>query len=37
VLDSAERALARSTEWRAQLEKESWFAQAGRFVYECLE
>jgi hypothetical protein len=37
VLDSAERALARSTEWRAQLEKERWFAQAGRFVYECLE
>jgi hypothetical protein len=37
VLDSAERALARSTEWRARLEKERWFAQAGRFVYECLE
>jgi hypothetical protein len=34
VLDSAERALARSTPWRAQLERESWFAQAGRFVYE---
>ena len=36
VLDSAERALARSTPWRAQLEQESWFAQAGRFVYEYL-
>jgi hypothetical protein len=34
VLDSAERALARSTPWRAQLEREGWFAQAGRFVYE---
>ncbi len=36
VLESAERALARSTPWRAQLEQESWFAQAGRFVYEYL-
>ncbi len=36
VLDSAERALARSTPWRAQLERESWFAQAGRFIYEYL-
>src|ERR1700693_1223101 len=36
VLDSAERALARSTPWRARLEQESWFAQAGRFVYEFL-
>ena len=34
VLDSAERALARSTVWRARLEQESWFARAGRFVYE---
>ena len=36
VLESEERALARSTPWRAQLEQESWFAQAGRFVYEYL-
>jgi hypothetical protein len=36
VLESAERALARSTHWRAQLEQESWFAQAGRFIYEYL-
>jgi hypothetical protein len=37
VLDSAERALARSTPWRARLEQESWFTQAGRWVYECTE
>jgi len=36
VLESGERALARSTPWRAQLEQESWFAQAGRFIYEFL-
>jgi hypothetical protein len=36
VLESAERALARSTAWRAQLEQESWFAHAGRFIYEYL-
>jgi hypothetical protein len=36
VLESAERALARSTPWRARLEQESWFAQAGRFIYEYL-
>jgi hypothetical protein len=36
VLESAERALARSTPWRAQLEQESWFAQAGRFIYQYL-
>lgn len=36
VLDSVERALARSTPWRAQLEQESWFARAGRFIYEYL-
>ena len=36
VLESTERALARSTPWRAQLEQESWFAQAGRFIYEYL-
>lgn len=34
VLDSAERAFARSTPWRARLEQESWFGQAGRWVYE---
>jgi len=36
VLDSAERALARSTAWRARLEQESWFGEAGRFVYQYL-
>jgi hypothetical protein len=36
VLDSPERAHARSTPWRARLEQESWFAHAGRFVYEYL-
>jgi len=36
VLDSTERALARSTPWRARLEQESWFTQAGRWVYEYL-
>jgi hypothetical protein len=34
VLDSAERRQARSTAWRARLEQEPWFTQAGRFVYE---
>ena len=33
VMDSKERAIARSTPWRAQLEHESWFAGAGRWVY----
>jgi len=33
VLDSNERAVARSTAWRAQLERTAWFRQAGRFVY----
>lgn len=33
VLDSAERKVARSTAWRAKLEKEEWFQGAGRFVY----
>jgi hypothetical protein len=33
VLDSAERKFARSTAWRAELEKEAWFLEAGRFVY----
>jgi hypothetical protein len=36
VLDSAQRAYARSTPWRARLEQESWFAQAGRWVYQYL-
>jgi hypothetical protein len=36
VLDSTERAVARSTPWRARLEQESWFTQAGRWVYEYL-
>jgi hypothetical protein len=34
VLDSVERSRARSTAWRARLEQEPWFTQAGRFVYE---
>lgn len=34
TLDSAERTFARSTEWRARLTRESWFDQAGRWVYE---
>jgi hypothetical protein len=34
VLDSKERAFARSTAWRARLSQESWFEQAGRWVYE---
>lgn len=33
VLESNERALARSTEWRARLEQTAWFQQAGRYVY----
>jgi len=37
VLDSAERALARSTEWRARLEQNSWFQRAGRFVYRRID
>jgi hypothetical protein len=37
VLDSKERALARSTQWRARLERASWFQQAGRFVYRRLD
>jgi hypothetical protein len=37
VLDSQERAFARSTEWRAQLEnKGTWFGNAGRWIYECV-
>lgn len=34
VLDSKERAFARSTEWRARLSPLPWFEAAGRFVYE---
>jgi hypothetical protein len=34
VLDSAERAYARATAWRAAMSSESWFVNAGRFVYE---
>jgi len=34
VLDSRERAFARSTAWRARLSCEPWFEQAGRWVYE---
>lgn len=37
VLNSAERALARSTEWRARLERNAWFQQAGRFVYRRID
>lgn len=36
VLESRERAFARSTEWRARLERGgTWFGQAGRWVYAC--
>lgn len=34
VLDSAERAYARATPWRARLSSQPWFAAAGRFVYQ---
>lgn len=34
VLDSAERAYARATAWRASMSAEAWFMAAGRFVYE---
>lgn len=33
VLQSPERAFARSTPWRAELTKEPWFAAAGRGVF----
>jgi hypothetical protein len=36
VLDSAERAFARRTAWRAWLQREPWFEAAGRFVYQRL-
>lgn len=34
VLDSAERAYARATAWRASMSAEAWFMAAGRYVYE---
>jgi hypothetical protein len=37
VMDSPERAFARSTAWRAELEKEAWFAAAGRGVFQTLQ
>jgi hypothetical protein len=37
VLESRERAYARSTAWRAAMQHEPWFAAAGRFVYERIE
>lgn len=36
VMDSPERAVARSTEWRARLAKEPWFPAAGRWAYQRL-
>jgi hypothetical protein len=33
VLDSEERKVARSTPWRAELERDAWFQQAGRWVF----
>jgi hypothetical protein len=36
VMDSPERAFARSTAWRAELEKEPWFPAAGRGVFQLL-
>ena len=37
VLDSKERAAARSTPWRARLCHESWFKNAGRWTYERMD
>jgi hypothetical protein len=37
VLDTKERALARSTEWRARLQQSAWFQDAGRFVYRRID
>ncbi len=34
VMDSEERKIARSTPWRAELEKEEWFLTAGRWIFE---
>lgn len=36
AMDSRERAVARSTEWRARLEREAWFPAAGRGVFRLL-
>lgn len=36
VMASPERAFARSTAWRAELEKEPWFPAAGRGVFRPL-
>ncbi|MGE4432170.1 MAG: hypothetical protein AB7E05_15675 [Sphingobium sp.] len=36
VMASPERAFARSTSWRAELEKEPWFLAAGRGVFRPL-
>lgn len=33
VLDSEERKIARSTPWRAELERDTWFQEAGRWVF----
>jgi hypothetical protein len=33
AMDSEERRVARSTPWRAELEKEAWFQTAGRWVF----
>lgn len=33
VMDSPERAFARSTPWRAELEREAWFGKAGRGLF----
>lgn len=33
VLDSSERKIARSTSWRAELERDTWFQEAGRWVF----
>jgi len=36
AMDSPERAFARSTPWRAELEKGAWFQNAGRGVFRAL-
>jgi hypothetical protein len=36
VMDLPERAFARSTAWRAELEKGAWFQNAGRGVFRLL-
>jgi len=36
ALDSPERAIARSTPWRAELEKGEWFRSAGRGLFRPL-